>query len=77
MRRAIAVCALAAVLGTGSLFGQSYRTHVGGDEVEQRTTTVLAKRQWSDSLDDLLARAHKEKKLVFWMQLVGDLDGGL
>ena len=77
MRNVIAVCALVTVLGTGTLYAQSYRTHVKGEEVQTRTSTVLAKRPWSNSLDELMARAQKEKKLVFWMHLVGDLDGGL
>ncbi len=77
MKKLIAALALVALMGSGPLCAQSYKRHVKGDEVLKRTTTVLAKRQWTDSLDALMARAKTEKKLIFWLQLVGDLGGGL
>ena len=77
MKKLIAVCALAALLASGPLWAQSFKKHVKGDEVLKRTTTVVQKERWSDSLDGLMARAKAEKKLIFWLQLVGDLGGGL
>ncbi len=77
MKKLIAALALVALLGSGPLCAQSYQRHVKGDEVLKRTTTVVQEEQWSDSLDALMARAKAEKKLIFWLQLVGDLGGGL
>lgn len=77
MKKLIAVIALAALLGSGPLYAQSYKKYVKGDEVLKRTTTVVQKEQWSDSLDGLMTRAKAEKKLIFWLQLVGDLGGKL
>lgn len=77
MKKLIAVSALVALLASGPLCAQGYKKHVKGEDALKRTTTVVETKQWSDSLDDLMARAKAEKKLIFWMQLVGKLDGGL
>lgn len=77
MKKLIAALALVALLGSGPLCAQSYKRHVKGEEVLKRTTTVVEEEQWSDSLDALMARAKAEKKLIFWLQLVGDLGGKL
>ena len=77
MKKLPAVAALAALVLSGPLCAQNFKTHVGGDEVAKRTTTVVQKEEWSNSLDELMAKAKAEKKLVFWLQLVGDLGGGL
>lgn len=50
---------------------------VGSAEVEKRTTEVLRKGNWSSTFEALQARAKKQGKLIFWLQLVGELDGGL
>ncbi len=77
MKKLIAVSALVALLGSGPLCAQSFKRHVKGDEVLKRTTTVVEEEEWSDSLDALMVRAKAEKKLIFWLQLVGDLGGKL
>lgn len=51
--------------------------HVKGSEVSARTTKVLAAIDWGNDLEAVREKAKKEKKLVFWLQLVGELDGGL
>lgn len=50
---------------------------VKGPQVSERTTKVLTKIDWTNDLSALLEKAKQEKKLAFWLQLVGDLDGGL
>ncbi len=77
MKKLIAASALVALLGSGPLCAQNYKRHVKGAEVLKRTTTVVEEEQWSDSLEALMARAKAEKKLIFWLQLVGDLGGKL
>ena len=77
MKKLIAVSAVTVLLASGPLCAQSYKKHVKGEDVLKRTTTVVKEEPWASSLDKLMARAKDEKKLIFWMQLVGDLDGGL
>jgi hypothetical protein len=50
---------------------------VTGQQVAERVEKVMKSIAWQESLAAAQARAQKEKKLVFWLQLVGELDGGL
>ena len=50
---------------------------VRGTQVAERTTKALSEIPWAGDLDQVLEKAKKEKKLVFWLQIVGDLAGGL
>jgi hypothetical protein len=50
---------------------------VGGTRVAERTVKALSSIQWAGDLDQVLEKAKTEKKLVFWLQIVGDLAGGL
>ncbi len=77
MMKRFAVVVLVAVLGAGMAHAQSFQRHVKGDEVLKRTTTVVHPERWATELDNVMAKAKAEKKLVFWMQIVGDLAGGL
>ncbi|MCZ6796021.1 MAG: hypothetical protein O7J95_20625 [Planctomycetota bacterium] len=49
------------------------RTIVKQEAVKKRVQEVLKTYRWSHNLDDLKKRAAEEKKLIFWMQIVGDL----
>lgn len=53
------------------------RIIVKKEEVKKRVEEVLKTYRWSHNLDDLKKRAAKEKKLIFWMQIVGDLGDSL
>lgn len=50
---------------------------VRGTQVAERTVKALTAIPWAGDLDQVLEKAKKEKKLVFWLQIVGDLAGGL
>jgi hypothetical protein len=80
MSRAMAVPARLALFGF-AVFLLSARTpramEVSGTKVAARTDKVIQAIDWSSSLSAVKERAQKEKKLVFWLQLVGELDGGL
>ena len=65
-----AVC----VLGAASMLPA---LEVSGPQVAERVEKVMKSIDWQESLAAAQAKAQKEKKLVFWLQLVGDLDGGL
>jgi len=51
--------------------------YVSGEQVKKNTEKVMSKIQWINDLDELKAEAQKQNKLIFWMQIVGDLDSGL
>ncbi len=51
--------------------------HVAGSDVSKRVDSVMKNIQWQDSLEKLKETAQKKKKLIFWLQIVGELDGGL
>ena len=51
--------------------------HIDGKQVAERVDRVMAHYGWHDSLEELKQTAAKRKKLILWLQLVGNLDGGL
>ena len=57
--------------------GSVHAEHVKGSQVSARTTKVVSAIDWGNDLQAVREKAGKEKKLVFWLQLVGELDGGL
>ena len=50
---------------------------VSGTEVTKRTEKLMNRYQWGETLGSVLAKAKENKRLVFWVDIVGDLDGGL
>ena len=68
--------ALLAILAF-AFVGTSVKAEVAGTTVEKRVTKVMKTIRWQPDLKSAQEKAKKEKKLVFWMQIVGDLDGGL
>jgi hypothetical protein len=50
---------------------------VPGSQVKSNTDRIMKSIEWSGNMDSLRARAQSERKLIFWLQLVGDLDDGL
>ncbi|MEI6235933.1 MAG: hypothetical protein WCT04_22995 [Planctomycetota bacterium] len=44
-------------------------------EASQYTHKLLTEIPWSTSLEAAQAKAKKENKLVFWMHMLGKLDG--
>lgn len=78
IRRTTTVAAFVVLLAGGLVSAQDApRKTVSGQEVEKRTKTVMKAYGWSNSVKDLEKRAQKEKKLIFWLQIVGKLDEGL
>jgi len=67
----------AALFALAVASGEASAETVSGPKVVERTDKVLSAIPWAKDLDDALARAAKEKKLVFHVQIVGDLQGGL
>jgi len=43
--------------------------------VEQRVTKLTEQINWLSSLDDAKEQARKQRKPIFWLHALGDLDG--
>ena len=51
---------------------------VKGDEVQRRVDKLMKAYDWTyEDLGELKDRAKKDDKLVFFLQIVGELDDGL
>ena len=48
-----------------------------GTEVAGRVEHLMSGIKWHGNFDDAMARAAEEGKPLFWLQMVGNLDGGL
>ena len=48
-----------------------------GEEAERRIKRLFSAIDWHTDRDALMAEAEEKNKLAFWIQIVGDLDGGL
>ncbi len=78
MTRKLIVTAFAVFLFAGSVSAQDTITrYLTGEQVKTRTEALMKDIPWVNNLDELKAKARQENKLIFWMQIVGDLDGGL
>ncbi len=53
------------------------RERVSAKKVEKNVEKLEKTIRWHRNFDELKAEAKKKNKMVFWMQLVGDLNGGL
>ena len=57
----------------GSAFAQ--KGHVPPEEAKSCATKLVSEVKWHDSLRESLALARKEDKLVFYMHMLGKIDG--
>jgi len=73
MRQRIGLLWVLLFLPAGAIEAQN----VKGTQVLERTAKVVGAIDWGNDLEAVKEKAKKEKKLVFWLQLVGELDGGL
>jgi len=48
---------------------------IPGYVAQQRVEKLTSEIQWHDRLPDALAEARREGKLVFWVQMLGKIDG--
>jgi len=76
-RSSLPIAAALACLFAGVFINTAEGVEVSATQVAERTQKVLKHIPWAESLNAAKEKAAQEKKLVFWMQLVGDLDGGL
>tara|TARA_B100000929_G_scaffold288730_1_gene277829 strand:- start:363 stop:599 length:237 start_codon:yes stop_codon:yes gene_type:complete len=78
MLRKLTVAAFAVLFVTGTLHAQnvSYKT-VTGEQVKLNVDKMMSKIDWSKDFNELKKKAQAEKKMIFWVDIVGDIDGGL
>ena len=78
MLKKLTVVTFAVLLTTGALHAQNvaYKT-VTGDQVKLNVDKMMSKINWSKDLNELKKRAQAEKKMIFWVDIVGDINGGL
>ncbi len=78
MLRKLTVAAFAVLLTTGALHAQNvaYTTWTG-EQVKANVDKMMSKINWSNNFKELKKKAQAEKKMIFWVDIVGDLDGGL
>lgn len=50
---------------------------MGAEQVRTRVAALMRSIVWSRSLAAAADLAVKKRKMVFWMHVVGELDGGL
>ena len=48
---------------------------IPGDVVEKKVEKLTDKIHWLSSLDEAKSLAQKQRKPIFWLQALGDLDG--
>ena len=78
MLRKLTVAAVAVLLTTGALHAQNvaYKP-VTGEQVKLNVDKMMSKINWSKDFNELKKKAQAQKKMIFWVDIVGDLDGGL
>ena len=78
MLRKLTVAAVAVLLTTGALHAQNvaYKT-VTGEQVQLNVDKMMSKIDWSKDFNELKKKAQAERKMIFWVDIVGDINGGL
>ena len=78
MLRKLTVAAVAVLLTTGALHAQNvaYKT-VTGEQVQLNVDKMMSKINWNKDFNELKKKAQAERKMIFWVDIVGDIDGGL
>jgi hypothetical protein len=64
--------ATAVAVTASSAIGQAL---LMGDQVKQSVNKVNSELKWNNSLDQCKWQAKKEGKLVFWLHMLGSLNG--
>ena len=78
MLRKLTVAAVAVLLTTGALHAQNvaYKTFTG-EQVKLNVDKMMSKIDWSKDFNELKKKAQAQRKMIFWVDIVGNLDGGL
>ncbi|WP_372368952.1 hypothetical protein [Candidatus Uabimicrobium sp. HlEnr_7] len=60
-----------------ALYADTLKQTISANQVEKNVAKVMKVYNWSDSFEDLQKQAQQKNKMIFWLQVVGELDGGL
>lgn len=79
----VAALALALALAAPAVAGQRFRQFrqgrrarmVMGNDAASKVENLLGALDWKTSLDGALKQAASEDKLVFWVHMLGKIDG--
>ncbi len=74
MRTTLGLCLLVGICGVA---GASRAADLPANQVEQRLKRMHERLTWAPTFEEGLERARASRKPLFWLQLVGDLQGGL
>ncbi|MBS1992844.1 MAG: hypothetical protein JSS86_16980 [Cyanobacteria bacterium SZAS LIN-2] len=75
-KAAIAAAAIALVLSSLSLPSWAKKMQiVPGDEALERVQQLTTEINWNHNLAQAEAQARKQGKMIFWVQMLGDLNG--
>ena len=78
MLRKLTVTAFAVLFMTSALHAQNVAyTTVKGEQVKLNVDKMMSKINWSNDFSELKKKAQAEKKMIFWVDIVGEIDGGL
>lgn len=77
MKKTIVLVILIFICLQTSFADKFVRERVSAKKVEKNVEKLEKNIRWHRNFDELKAEAKKKNKMVFWMQLVGDLNGGL
>lgn len=64
-----------AVIAAGGILQQSRAQVYSGEDQERRVRALQSEVHWWKSLTEAQAEAKKEHKMIFWVQMLGDMDG--
>ena len=77
MTRTSTYLLLAGALVAGLATSAPAQDRMPGDTVAERTVTMMTSLDWHSSLAELTQIAAEKQKPIFWLQIVGELDGDL
>ena len=78
MKKTVAMLVFGSLLAVSLMAKNKYGVQqLSGTMVEKRVMQMLQGVDWYGSFNDAVAAAAEEARPVFWVQLVGELDGGL
>jgi len=74
MRRQVAILLAGLVMAVFAGTARADR-YVGGDEANKNNSKLVKEIHWYQNLDEAQAVAKKQHKLIFWIHMLGKLDG--
>ena len=71
----MAVALAASLIGSAAATSAQAETVYQGNVCSSRVQTLTGQIDWNTNLKDAQAQARQQNKLVFWMHMLGKIDG--